>query len=250
MGLINWLLGENTLYYPGCLTKAVAKENLENYKEIFNILGIDFVMIPKEEVCCGLPVINAGYKREAKNLAKKNFQVFKKQGIKKIITNCPSCFHMFKEEYPKFVPEWDIEVEHATQTILNALKKNKFNFQISTKEEVTYHDSCHLGRYCGIYEEPREVIKMLGGDLVEMNHNRENSICCGAGAGVKANFPELAKAISQKRLSDIPKQIDVVISACSLCALNLSSGIDTENKLIKSIEFSDFVLRRLKELRQ
>jgi Fe-S oxidoreductase len=248
MGIFKWLLGGNTLYYPGCLTKSVMKNILENYKEIFNLLGIDFIMLPKDEVCCGLPVINAGYKKEAKQLAKKNFELFKKHGINKIITNCPSCYHMFKEEYPKFVAEWDINVEHATQTIFNSLKDSKFNKQISNFENVSYHDSCHLGRYCGIYEEPRKVIKMLGGNILEMRNNRENSVCCGAGAGVRANFPDLAKDAATNRLRDMPVNSDVVISACSLCASNLSSGIEKNNKLTKSIEFSEFVLRKLKEL--
>ena len=249
MGIMNWLLGGNTLYYPGCLTKSAIKDNLENYKEIFNRLGIDFIMLPNEEVCCGLPVMNAGYKKEAKNLANKNFQKFKKNGIKKIITNCPSCYHMFKEEYPKFIPEWNIEIEHATQTIFNALKSQGFNKQINIRENVTYHDSCHLGRYCGIYEEPREVIEMLGGNIIEMKHNRKNALCCGAGAGVRANFPELAKDIAKHRLKEIPVQAEVIISACSLCASNLNSGIDKENSLVKSEEFSSFVLRKLKELK-
>lgn len=249
MGILNWIFKGNTLYYPGCLTKSVMKDILENYKEIFNVIGIDFIMLPNGELCCGLPVINAGYKKEAKSLAKKNFDIFKKHGVKKIITNCPSCFHMLREEYPRFVKEWDIEVEHATQTIFNYLKNSKFNKQISNFENVSYHDSCHLGRYCGIYEEPREVIKMLGGNILEMKHNKENSLCCGAGAGVRANYPDLAKNAAANRLKDLPINSDVIISACSLCSSNLASGVDKNTKLIKSIEFSEFVLRKLKELR-
>jgi Fe-S oxidoreductase len=247
MGILNWIssLGYNTLYYPGCLAKIALKENMENYKKIFNMLGIDFIMLSPEEVCCGLPVINAGYKKEVKSLVKKNFSVFKKQGIKKIITNCPSCYHMFKDEYPKIVKEWDIEVEHATQVILNALKnKNIASYPI--KEQVTYHDSCHLGRYCGIYEAPREVITLLGGEIIEMKYNRENAICCGAGAGVKANYPELAKSIAKAKMSHLPPQVDVIISACSLCASNLQSGMEKGSSK-KSEEFSQFVLRKLQE---
>jgi len=248
MGILSWLssLGNNTLYYPGCLTKIALKDNFENYKKIFNLLGIDFIMLSPEEACCGLPVLNAGYKKEVKQLAKKNFTLFQKQGIKKIITNCPSCYHMFKHEYPKIIKEWDIEVEHATQTILNALK-NKSLSSYPTREQVTYHDSCHLGRYCGIYDEPRQVIELLGGEIIEMKHNRENAICCGAGAGVKANFPELAKNIAKTRLKDMPAQTDVIISACSLCASNLQSANQEIERKIKSEEFSQFVLRKLKE---
>jgi len=256
MGIIDWISNKgNILYYPGCLTKFAIKENMQNYKDIFNMLGIDFIMLPNNEVCCGLPVINAGYRKQSKELAKKNFEIFKKNNVKKIITNCPSCFHMFKDEYPKLLDNWDIEVEHATITILNALKNRKLS-EVYIKEDITYHDSCHLGRYCGIYEEPREVLSLLGGNLLEMSHNRENALCCGAGAGVKANYPDLAKKIAKNRLKQAPKQANVIISACSLCTSNLQTGInelESENTInknqIKSEEFSSFVLRKLKEMK-
>ena len=249
MAIKSWFknLGKNTLYYPGCLTKGVLTKEFENYKTIFNKFGIDFIMLP-DEVCCGLPMLNAGYKKDARKLAKKNLELFKQKKINKIITNCPSCYHTFKDVYPELLPEWKearIEVEHATITILNQLKKRGINLsKISDehKEQVTYQDPCHLGRYSGIYEEPREVIERLGGKIIEMRYNRENAICCGAGAGVKANFPELAKAIANKKVQHMPKQAEKIISPCGLCFSNLKSATD------KSEEFSSFVLRRLEGL--
>ena len=240
MGLIKWIknLTGNTLYYPGCLTKVALKQQLKDYKEIFNLIGLDFIMLSEEEVCCGLPVINAGYKEDAKGLAEKNFKLFKERKITKIITNCPSCYHTFKEIYSKMLPEWDIEVEHATITILNYLRKK--DIRKEKKEKLTYHDSCHLGRYCGIYDEPREVIERLGGEIIEMKNNRENSLCCGAGAGLRANFPELSKEIAKLRAKEIPKEAQRVISACGLCHSNIQTASE------KSEEFSTFVLRNLK----
>ena len=76
MGIGNWFKKGNVLYYPGCLVKGVLKQELENYKFIFNKLGIDFTMLPDSEVCCGLPVLNAGHKKDARKLAKKNFELF------------------------------------------------------------------------------------------------------------------------------------------------------------------------------
>ena len=128
MGMFGWLKGEKVLYYPGCLTEGVLTSEMENYKEIFNKLGIDFIMMPgfgekDSKSCCGLPVLNAGYRKDVKKLAEKNLEVFRERGVKKIVTNCPSCFHTFNHVYPKLVRDWDIEAEHATVTILNALKK-------------------------------------------------------------------------------------------------------------------------------
>ena len=129
MGIFGFGKGK-TLYYPGCLTKGVLKKQFENYKEIFNRLNIDFVMLSDEENCCGLPILNGGYKKDARKLAKKNFDLFKVKGITRILTNCPSCYHTFKEIYPTLVRDWDIEVEHATVAILRALEKRKIKLAV------------------------------------------------------------------------------------------------------------------------
>jgi heterodisulfide reductase subunit D len=242
MGLFGF--GKKTLYYPGCLTKGVLVEQFENYKEIFNRLRIDFVLLP-DEVCCGLPVLNAGYRKDVKKLARKNFDLFKKNGIKRILTSCPSCYHTFKEIYPKLVSDWDIEVEHATVVILWALKKRgiKFVGNDDERELVCYHDPCHLGRYSGIYDEPREVIERLAGKIFEFRFNRENAICCGGGGGVRANFPKIAKDIAKKKLGFVPEEVGKIVSPCGLCYANFKSVSD------KSVEFSDFVVKRLRGVR-
>jgi heterodisulfide reductase subunit D len=246
MGLMNWLNGEKVLYYPGCLTKGVLKEEFENYKEIFNRLGVDFVMLPKEEVCCGLPVLNAGHRKEAKKLAAKNLKLFKEKGIDKIVTNCPSCFHMFNEVYPKLIRDWDIPAEHATVTVLRALKSKSVKWKgfDEDREIVAYHDPCHLGRYSGIYEEPREVIELLGGKILESRFNREGSLCCGGGGGVRANFEKLAKDIAKERVKSFDDEAKRIISPCGLCYANLKSASD------KSVEFSSFVLGKLRGLKR
>jgi len=244
MGIFGFGKGK-TLYYPGCLTKGVLKDQFENYKEIFNRLGVDFVLLSNDEVCCGLPMMNAGYKKDVRKLAKKNYDLFKKNKIARILTNCPSCYHTFKEIYPKFVREWDIEIVHATVEILNALKRKRIRYKGSEEDRdvVAYHDPCHLGRYSGIYEEPREVIDLLGGKIIENHFNRADAYCCGGGGGVRANFPELAKDIAKKKVSYISPDVGKIISPCGLCYSNIKSASD------KSTEFSSFVLGKLRGMR-
>lgn len=244
MGIFGFGRGK-TLYYPGCLTKGVLKEQFENYKEIFNRLGIDFILLSDDEVCCGLPVLNAGYRKDVKKLAKKNFDLFRKNGIKKIITNCPSCYHTFREIYPGLVSNWDVEVEHATVAILNKLRKSGVrSLELGEgRELVAYHDPCHLGRYSGIYEEPREVIERLGGKVFEFGFNRKDAICCGAGGGMRANFPSVAKMVAKKKASFVPNEVGQIVSPCGLCYANIKSATE------KSVEFSDFVIRKLREMK-
>jgi len=240
MGLLNWIKGEKVLYYPGCLTKGVLTENLENYKEIFNRLGIDFVMLSDDEVCCGLPVLNAGYRKDVKKLAEKNLKLFREKGIDRIVTNCPSCLHVFNDVYPKLVRDWDIVATHATVEILGALKRKKIKWKGGERELVAYHDPCHLGRYSKIYDEPREVVELLGGKIVESRFSREKALCCGGGGGVRANFAELAKKVGKQRVESFDKDVGKIISPCGLCYANLKSVSD------KSVEFSSFVLGKLR----
>ena len=279
MGILDWIKGERVLYYPGCLTEGVLKGEFENYKEIFNRLGIDFVMLSdaapkgvpsqiqtKDElgqtlppaqkasagrdrggkVCCGLPVLNAGYRKDAKKLAIENLRLFREKNIDRIVTSCPACLHMFGEVYPKLVRDWDIPVEHASVVILRSLKKKNLKWRgvDEDRDVVAYHDPCHLGRYSGIYDEPREVIRLLGGRIVESRFSREGALCCGGGGGVRANFESLAKGVAVERVASFDKDVEKIISPCGLCYANLKSASD------KSVEFSSFVLGKLRGLRK
>lgn len=233
MKFLEKLRGGNVLYYPGCLTKFVVKEVGENYRKILRKIGIDFIELKDLEVCCGSPVLNAGYKEDAKKLAEKNFKIFKEHSVKKIITSCPACFKTFSQEYPKLLKNWDIEVKHITQTISEAVKKGKIKPK-KVEGKITYHDPCHLGRYANVYEEPREVIK-LAGDFVEMEFNRENAFCCGGGGGLKSNFPELSREISKERIKQAEEvKANLLITSCPLCYICLKEA----SKKINVIEFS------------
>ena len=238
MGIKNLLknLGKNTVFYPGCLTRYILAKETENYKKILNKLKIDFIMLP-DILCCGSPVLNAGYEADARKLARKNFEIFKKYNTRKIITNCPACYKTLKE-YKEMIPDWNIEVEHIITTILNHLRKKDISYP--TKEKVTYHDPCHLGRHSGIYEEPREILNRLGYEIIEMRNNRQDALCCGGGAGLRVNNPELAKKIAEKRISQA-KDIKVkkIITPCPLCFTHML------NKEIEIEEFSYAVAEAL-----
>jgi len=243
MGILNWLAGKNILYYPGCLTKFALDKQLENYKEIMNILGIDFLML-KDELCCGSPILNAGYEKEARELALSNFELLNKKNIGKIIVNCPACYKTFTQEYKKLVPEWNIPSEHIILTVLAALNKKPYLIKTPANEKIIYHDPCHLGRYSKIYSEPREVLKMIGYEVIELPLNHENSICCGGGGGLKANNPELANKIAKKVLEHVENmQVKKIISTCPMCFSQFKENFQD----IEVLEFSDAVLNALKK---
>ncbi|MGE4555078.1 MAG: (Fe-S)-binding protein [Candidatus Paceibacterota bacterium] len=234
MKIFEKILGGNILYYPGCLTKFVAKDLKEKYEKILRNLGIDFIELSELELCCGSPALKAGYLEDFKNLAEKNLKIFKEHSVKKIITNCPACYLILKKEYKNVLKEkWDIEVKHITQTIAQKIKNLKEK-QKSRSQKITYHDSCHLGRQMGVYEEPREIIKYLGYEISEMELNRLESFCCGGGGGVKTNEPELANKIAKQRISQAKKTgSEILCTSCPLCYLHLKEN--TEDLEVKEL---------------
>ncbi len=243
MKLFKKFLAGNTLYYPGCLTKFVAKEILDKYKKILEREGIDYIMLGDKEVCCGSPVKNAGADDEFKRLAEKNLKVFKEHGVDRIITNCPACAAVFKVDYKKTLGEqWDIEVKHISELKFK-IQNSKLKIQSKNGKNtaqgkvVTYHDPCHLGRVLGVYEQPREIIKNAGYEIKEMELNHLKSFCCGGGGGVKTNDMELSNKIACDRIEQAKKtNAKVLITACPMCWANLkeNSG-DFEVKEISEI---------------
>lgn len=245
MKLVKKIFRRNTLYYPGCLTKFVGKDLLENYRKILHKIKVDFIELKELEACCGSPVLKTGFVEDFRVLAEKNFQVFKQHSVGKIISNCPACVFTFKEHYPKILGErWDIEVEHITQ----AIKNSKFQIPDSKfKSTATYHDPCHLGRQLGIYDAPREIIKQLGFELIEMSFSKELSFCCGGGGGIKAANPELSEKISKERLFQTQETgARILVTACPMCHLHLQEQIKKLNGInIQEKELSELILETL-----
>jgi len=235
--------GKNTLYFPGCLTKYKLKDVMENYKKILGIMKIDFITLPNE-FCCGSPVFASGYDKDARELARKNLNLFKEHNIGKIITNCPACYKTLKD-YKEMLPEWDIEVEHITATILKFLENNKrkqIDLELG-KEKITYHDPCYLGRYSGFYEEPRKILALLGYEVIEMKHNKKEALCCGGGGGLKANNPKLAADIAKKIWKEAENiKVSKIVSTCPLCFIHLG-----ENSQIEVEEFSKTILNSMEQ---
>lgn len=235
--------GGNTLYYPGCLTKFVAKDIFENYKKLLEMSGEDFIVLGDKEVCCGSPVLNAGFPQDFKNLTEKNLKLFKEYNISRIVTGCPSCFNMFNNEYREVLAgQWNIEVEHLTTYLLKKITAGKLKLP-EQKIIATYHDPCHLGRYSEIYEQPREILKLIGVDLREMVLNREFAFCCGAGGGVQSNNKDLAEKIASERVDQaVATEAEYIITPCPMCTYNLRNA--SGNKM-KIVEFSEVLLGKI-----
>ncbi|MBD3329022.1 hypothetical protein GF357_00840, partial [Candidatus Dojkabacteria bacterium] len=211
----------NTLFYPGCLTKYKATNFQENYERILRHLNIDFITIPDFN-CCGSPVLNTGTISNFRKLARKNLKQFNDYAVNKIITGCPACYKIFTKDYAGVLKkDWDIEVEHVSQTIAKLLAENQIQLTKIDKS-ITYHDPCHLGRHTREYQAPRKILKAITDDYREMKLTKEYSMCCGAGGGVSANFPERASRTATDRILQAKEtKADILVTTCPMCDLQL-----------------------------
>jgi len=199
MGILDVFRTRDVLYFPGCVCFHRYKERFELYQEIFSKLGVKFRVFD-EYTCCGLEALEAGYESHARRLARKNLQLFQDGGVSEIITTSPNCLKMFLYEYPEFLPDWDIEVVNVWKLLIDRLESKHRLIKNKAMETVTFHDSCYLGRGCGIYDEPRKILELIGYEVKEMDNFREDSFCCGSCGGLVVVNPKLAGKVARERV--------------------------------------------------
>ncbi len=218
--------GGDTAFFAGCSlaylfpgTAAAAVRALRN-------AGAAPVTLGGKEVCCGSPLLRIGQRDLFLESAEANVAAFQAAGVKEVVTSCPGCLKALRE-YREFVAGFDLPVRHITQVLAEAVAEGRLAPGGTRATTVTYHDPCHLGRGCGIYDEPRKVIESVEGvRLVEMERTREASACCGAGGGVWTAFPELSRQIGRKRASMAESTgADLLVTSCPWCRQNLSEFI-------------------------
>jgi Fe-S oxidoreductase len=245
MGIFSVFKKSTVLYFPGCITYFKFKDNFEIYKRIFDKLGIEFRIIDKK-ICCGIPALEAGYEIEARKLAKRNHEIFKEEEITSIITNSPCCYKMFLQNYPQMLPDWNIESKNLWRIILTKLqgKPNLIKRKNEGFEAVAYQDSCYLGRYCEIYDEPREILKLLGYSLKEIPDSKSEAICCGSCGGLPITNPQLADDIAKERIMQAKRiGIKKIIVASLLDYELLKKNSDDTN--IEILELGEVIAEAL-----
>ncbi|MHA1358157.1 MAG: (Fe-S)-binding protein [Candidatus Helarchaeota archaeon] len=227
-----------TLYFVGCTTAYSYPETRQAMKKILNATGIKFEVLEKEP-CCGGVLFMIGQIGEATIKVQENIAYFKSQDIEKIIVNCPECLKAFLKDYPKVDPAFDIKIVHSTQVIAQLIREGKLKLTKEVPIKATYHDSCHLGRYCGIYEEPRFIIKSVPGiKYKEMAFSREHANCCGG--PIRDPFIELRNQMALSNL-DMAKRLRNIVTACPTCYYNLDSVSQLFEHKVQVIELTQLV---------
>ena len=241
-----------TLLYFGCVASYQDINIIPNTLEIMKKANVNFTTLGIEESCCGYISYLVGDQNEFKRCIEKNVSLFKKMGLKEIVTTCAGCYRTFKDLYPKFGGEMgNIQVFHAIEYFDKLIRDGQITFKDGTRMKIAYHDPCDLGRHMNIYEPPRNVIKAIkSAELVEFPLNRNLAKCCGAGGGIKAYDTEMSLEIGYKRIQQaVSAGADVVVSACPACKSNLqlaAARLRKEKKgRIKVMDITELVAEAL-----
>jgi heterodisulfide reductase subunit D len=223
------------LFWVGCSGSfdQRAQKITRAFATILDKVGINYAILGKEEMCNGDPARRAGNEFLFQMMAYQNIQVLNNYGIKKIVTACPHCFNILKNEYPALGGNY--EVIHHSVFLQELIEEGRIKLKEGGSfkgKKITYHDSCYLGRANHVYEAPRKVLEALDAELIEMKRCRSKGLCCGAGGAQM--FKEEEKGTTRVNFERTNEAIAtgaaVIAAACPFCNTMLTDGVKNAEK--------------------
>ena len=236
------------LFWVGCAGSfdQRAQKITRAFATILDKAGIRYGILGKEEACTGDPARRAGNEFLFQMMAYNNIQLLDNYGVKKIVTACPHCFNIFRNEYPELGGQY--EVMHHTAFLQQLIDEGKIRIKDGGPfkgKRITYHDSCYLGRANTIYEAPRKVLEALDAELVEMKRCRSKGLCCGAGGAQM--FKEEEKGATRVNFERSQEALGtgagVIAAACPFCNTMLTDGVKHEEKedAVKVMDIAELI---------
>lgn len=225
------------------------KKVVRAFAKILTHLNISYAVLGKEETCTGDPARRAGNEMLYQMQALQIIEILKRYEVKKIITICPHCYNIFKNEYPDLGGKY--EVVNYLQFLNKHLSEGKLKLNKTLLKDITitYHDPCYLGRANDIYDEPRTILKDLTGNFVEMHRNKSFALCCGAGGAQMFKEAEKGeKEVFIERTEDALKtDAKIIATACPFCMTMLTDGLKYKNKEaeIKNLDIAEIIAQSL-----
>ena len=240
------------LFWVGCAGSfdARAQKITKAFATILHKIGIHYAILGKEEMCTGDPARRAGNEFLFQMMAYQNIQVLNTYGIKKIVTACPHCFNIFKNEYPELGGQYDV-IHHTTflQQLIDEGRIRLKDGGTFKGKRITYHDSCYLGRANGIFEAPRKILEALDADLVEMKRCGKKGFCCRAGGAqmFKEEEPGQTRVNWDRANEAIDTGSKIVAAACPFCNTMLTDGVKAAEKEgdVQVLDIAELVAQQL-----
>jgi Fe-S oxidoreductase len=214
------------LYWVGCA--AASDERLHRVAQamvrIMQRADVRFAVLGSEEQCTGDPARRTGNEMHYDQLARSNVATLNRYHVRRIVTHCPHCFHTLKNEYPAFGGRY--EVIHHSEFLLGLIEEKRLELTEAQRKALTFHDPCYLGRYNDIFDAPREVLRRLGINPVEMKRSRSRSLCCGAGGGHAFFEDATGGDINVRRIKEAAETgSSTVCTACPFCLSMLEDAV-------------------------
>ncbi|ARK29896.1 (Fe-S)-binding protein [Halalkalibacter krulwichiae] len=220
----------------------------QSFAKVLNEANVKFAIIGNKEKNSGDTPRRIGNEFLFQELATANIELFQKHGVKKIVTIDPHVYNTFKNEYPEFGLE-GVEIYHHTELLAELLKEGKVKPTYEVNETIVYHDSCYLGRYNEIYSPPREILEAIPGvNIVEMERNRENAMCCGAGGGMMWMEETVGQRINVARTEQaLAVKPSVIGSGCPYCLTMVSDGTKAKEveEQVKALDLVEILERSI-----
>jgi len=222
------------LFWVGCAGSFDdrAKKITKAFVKILNKANVSFAVLGTEESCTGDPAKRAGNEFLFQMQAVTNIEVLNMYEVKKIVTACPHCFNTIKNEYPELGGNY--EVVHHTQFLKDLLADGRITMEGGQfkGKRITFHDPCYLGRANGVFEAPRELIRKLDAELVEMKNCRKKGLCCGAGGAQMFKEPEKGnKDVNVERTEQaLDVKPEIIAAGCPFCNTMMTDGIKSKEK--------------------
>ena len=239
--------GNDVLYWPGCSTSYRLPGIVESTASVMEEAEVDFGLLGEEEGCCGLVLYLLGLWDEATENASRTVESLQGMGVKRLVTGCAGCYYAFTKVYRRLNVEHPFEVRHTSQMMESLVKEGGLDLG-EQRGRYAWHDPCDLGRHCGVYEPPRNVLRAIPGlELVEPPLRREHTLCCGGGGGLMVYDEVLAgKVAHQKLLEDLsPLKVEGVVTGCPACILNMRNASRVLEMDIQVLDLAEVVSRSL-----
>lgn len=236
-------------YWSGCWAGTIMDNMAQNATRILHQLDIPFVHFGEKERCCGLYLSLGGYKKDFQALVKRNLEMFNEAGVETIIFSCPGCYATFNENYPQMALELGIECnirfKHIVVYLSELIAEGKIKFTEPFNHSVTYHDSCHVGRWFGHYDEPRNVLRSIPGvELREMEHIKEEGLCCGLVSAFDS-LPSVAHSGMKRVEEAVTTGAEYLVTNCAGCGSQFNSTCHAMGTQVQQMDLTELVARAL-----